>query len=111
MDFIFGLFKVVAGTFVLFTLARIALAAIGTKSKWLWVAMVGALAVSNMLVHRVLGSTITPPFFTAVFLGVTLLGLAPKKSKQVDPWIKRAIYALVAGTILGWASYASVGSI
>jgi hypothetical protein len=94
MDFIFGLIKVVAGTFVLFTLARMALAAIGTRSKWLWVAMVGAHAASNMLIHRVVGSTINLPFFTAVFLGITLSGLTPKESERVDPWIKRAIIAV-----------------
>lgn len=109
MDFIIGFIKVLVGTFVLFTLARIALAA--TDKRWTWVATVGVLAVSNMVIHRLIGSTINPPFFTAVFLGVTLSGLSPKDSEQVDPWIKRAIFAVVIGTVIGWASYASLVSI
>ena len=111
MDFVYGLVKVLVGAFVLFTVARIALTTIGTRSKWLWVGIVGLLALANMIIHRIIGSTINPPSFTAVFLALTLSGLSPKESKQLDPWIKRAIIAVATGSILGWTTYASVASI
>ena len=84
---------------------------IGQRSGWAWVVLVGALAVANMVIHRLLGSTINPPFFTALWFGITLSGLTPKESPTVAPWYKRAIYAVVVGTVIGWASYAEVASV
>lgn len=110
MEIVIGLLKVVAGTFILFTLARTALLSFGTRSRWAWVVFVGALAVTNMVVHRLMGSSINPPGFTAVFLGVTLLGLNPKDAEKFDPLINRALIALAIGTGLGWLTYAEVVS-
>lgn len=68
----------------------------------------GGLALTNMLIYRLFGSSINPPFFTAVWFAITLLGLAPKESPTVSLWYKRGFYAIVLGTIVGWASYAEV---
>ena len=111
MDFILGAIKVLIGTFVLFTVARVTYGTIGQRSGWAWVALVGALAVANMVVHRLLGSTINPPFFTAVWFGIVLSGLTPKDSPSVASWYKRAIYAVVVGTAIGWTAYAEVVSV
>jgi hypothetical protein len=111
MDFALGVAKVLLGTFILFTVARATYGTIGQRSGWAWVAVVGALAVANMVLHRMLGSTITQPFFTAVWFGILLSGLTPKESPTVAHWYKRAIYAVVIGTVIGWASYAEVVSI
>ncbi|MEQ1486377.1 hypothetical protein [Methyloglobulus sp.] len=111
MDFILGTVKVLIGTFVLFTVARITYGTIGQRSGWAWVTLVCALAIANMVIHRLLGSTINPPFFTAVWFGIVLSGLTSKESPTVAPWYKRAIYAVVLGTVMGWASYAEVSSV
>lgn len=111
MEFLIGTIKVLIGTFVLFTVARVAYVSIGQRSKWGWVVFVGGLAISNMLAHRALGSSINPPFFTALWFGITLAGLTPKDSPNVNPWLKRAIYAIVFGTIIGWASYAEIDTV
>ena len=111
LDFIFGIIKVLMGAFALFTVARVTYGTIGQRSGWVWVALVGMLAVANMLIHHLLGSTINPPFFTAVLFGLVLAGLTPKDSPTVAPWHKRAIYAVAVGTAIGWAVYAEVGHV
>lgn len=111
MEFIIGLIKVLVGAFVLFTVARVTYENIGQRSKWGWVVFVGGLALTNMLVHRLLGSSINPPFFTAFLFGMTISGLTPKDSPTVNLWYKRAIYAIVLGTLVGWTAYAEVLSI
>ncbi len=111
MDFIYGVAKVLVGTFVLFTIARVSLNNLGSyHSGWPWVVFVGVLAVANMLLHRILGSSINPPFFTAVWFAITLAGLPPKESPTVLPLHKRAIFAIVVGTVVGCASYVDVVS-
>lgn len=105
MEFLLWAIKVLIGTFTLFTVARVTYGSIGQRSGWAWVVLVGALAVANMIVHRLLGSTINPPFFTAVWFGITLVGLTPKDSLTVATWYRRAIYAVVVGTIIGWYAY------
>ena len=108
MDFFLGAVKVLIGTFALFTVAKVTFGTIGQRFGWAWVALVGVLAVTNMLVHNLLGSTITPPLFTAILFGIVLAGLTPKDSPAVSPWFKRAIYAVVVGTFVGWVSYGEV---
>lgn len=111
MDVIFTVVQVLVGTFALFTVANVTYGTIGQRSGWAWIALVCALAVSNMVVHRLLGSTINPPFFTAICFGVTLSGLAPRESATIGPWLSRGVYAIGVGTILGWLSYAEIVSI
>jgi len=111
LDFIFGIIKVLIGAFALFSVARVTYKTIGQRSGWTWVALVGALAIANMLVHQLLASTITPPFFTAVLFSIVLAGLTPKESPSVTLWNKRAIYAVIVGTVIGWASYVEVRSV
>lgn len=111
MAFILDAVIVLTGAFALFTVARAACGTIGQRVGWAWVALVGALAVANMVIHRILGSTISPPFFTAVLFGITISGLAPKDFPEVGAWYKRATYAIVVGTVIGWASYVEVGTV
>lgn len=99
------------GAFVLFTVARITYEPLARRSGWAWVTFVAALAVANMLFHRLVGSSINPPFFTAVWLSILLAGLTPKSATAVSPWYRRAIYGVVAGTIIGWFSYADFVSV
>lgn len=73
--------------------------------------LVGALVIVNMVVHRFLGSSIDPPFFSAFWFAITLGGLMPKDAYAVASWHKRAIYAVVVGTIIGWISYIEVISV
>lgn len=108
MDFIIGAVKVVIGTFVLFAVARVTYEPLARKSGWFWVSFVAVLAILNMVVHRLIGSSINPPFFTAAWFGITLAGLTPKDSPTVAPWYRRAIYGLVAGTLIGWGAYVEV---
>jgi hypothetical protein len=110
VNLLIGIIEVLVGAFALFTIARIAYPRIGGHSKWGWVIFVGGLAVLNMLIHRVIGSSINPPFNTAVLFGVTIFGLAPRNQAEEALWFKRAIYAIAFGTILGWASYAEIVS-
>ena len=105
MDLLLGAIKVLAGAFVLFAVARTTYGSIGQRSGWGWVALVGALAVANMAAHRLLGSTINPPFFTAVLFGISLAGLTPQDSLTVTTWYKRAIYSVIVGTVIGWFTY------
>lgn len=111
VDFFIGFSKVLVGVFVLFTLARVTYENLGQRSKLGWLVFVGSLALANMLLHRLLGSSINPPFFTALLFGVTIAGLTPKNSPTMSIWSKRAIYAIVLGTLIGWASYAEFLSI
>ena len=108
MEFSLGAIKVLIGAFVLFILARTTYGSIGQRSGWGWVVLVGALAVANMVVHRLLGSTINPPFFTSVLFGISLAGLTPKDSPTVTTWYRRAIYAVAVGTVIGWSTYMEV---
>ena len=104
MSFIFAVIKVLVGSFLLFTIARVT-----QKANWKWVLIVGTLALGNMIIHRLLGSSINPPFFTAVFLGISLSGLSPADTPLSEtPWLKRAIIALVIGTAIGWLSFAKI---
>ena len=111
MDFLMAVVKILVGAFILFTIARISYEPLVRRSGWAWVALVAVLAVSNMLVHRSIGSTINPPFFTAVWLCLLLAGLTPKNEAKVSPWYLRAIYGVIAGTLLGWMAYAEIGSV
>jgi hypothetical protein len=43
--------------------------------------------------------------------GLTISGLAPKDFPEVGAWYKRATYAIVVGTVIGWASYVEVGTV
>ncbi len=109
---IIAIIEVLVGAFLFFTVARVTYAPLRRGSGWLWVVLLIVLAVANMLVHRfVLGSSINPPFFTAVLFSMTLAGLTPKEESAVDHWHKRGIYGVVFGTVLGWASYAQVVSV
>lgn len=111
MEFLIGVAKVLIGTFVLFTVARVTYGFIGQRSEWAWVVLVGTLAVANMVVHRLIGSTINPPFYTALWFGFCLAGLTPKESPKVTTWYRRAIYSTVVGTIIGWLAYVEVVSV
>lgn len=106
MDFVIGIVKVLIGTFVFFTITRVTYEKTKENSKWGWIIFVGFIAVTNMLVHRFIGSSINPPFFTAVWTCITVVGLTPRESNEVSPWLKRAIYAIIIGTLIGWLSYA-----
>ena len=102
------------GAFLLFTLARIAYSRLLPKAGWVWVILVAVLALANMLVHRWLGSTINPPFFTAALFAMTLLGLAPDhsvvegKPSGGAQWFKRGAIGIAVGTAVGWISFVSV---
>ena len=114
MDLVWASMKVLVGAFALFTVARIAYGKLVPHAGWGWVALLGALAIGNMLVHRWIGSTVNPPFFTAVLFGVTLVGIAPQPAavaSEVSPssrWFRRGIATVAIGTVLGWFSYAEV---
>lgn len=108
MNFVVGIIEVLVGAFILFTIARKTYSRLVRRSGWAWVAFVGFLAIVNMLIHRIIGSSINPPFFTAVLFATTLVGLTPKEDATLNPWHKRAIYAVIVGTVIGWASYAEV---
>ena len=107
MSFLLGFFKVFAASLVLFAIARLSLPNLVPRFGWLWVLLVGFLALSNMLLHRLLGSTVDPPFYTAVLFAIPMFGLS-RAEPWSKPWPRRAVYAIVAGTILGWFSYAEV---
>jgi|GEM_PF-2335179 hypothetical protein len=114
MDLIWASVKVLAGAFTLFTIARMAYGRLVPYFGWVWVALLGALAIGNMLVHRWIGSTVNPPFFTALLLGVTLVGISPQSAtvagdiSTVSLWFRRGIAAVAMGTVLGWFSYAEL---
>lgn len=99
--------QVVVGSIVLFAIARFAFAKLLPSSGWLWVAVVGLLALSNMVVHRLIGSGVNPPFYTAVLFAIPVSGLTYTEAWS-KPWPKRATYAVVIGTVLGWISYAEL---
>ena len=117
MEFVWALAQVLVGGFVLFTIARVAYGKLVPNVGWGWVVLVALLALSNMLLHRWFGSTINPPFFTAILFGVTLIGIAPDKSvvegkvSEASRWFRRGIAAVAIGTVLGWFSYAEVGEL
>ena len=114
MDLVWASTKVLIGAFTLFTVARIAYGKLVPHAGWGWVALLSALAIGNMLVHRWIGSTVNPPFFTAVLFCVTLVGIAPQSDAvagEVSPtlrWFRRGIAAIAIGTVLGWFLYAEV---
>ncbi len=114
MDLVVGALKVVLGSFVLFTTARITFARLVPRAGWMWVALVFLLGLANMVVHRLIGSTINPPFFTAVVFAVTLMGMSASPpgtpDSEVPPWHRRAVVGLVIGTVIGWLAFAEVGA-
>jgi hypothetical protein len=117
MDFVLGALKVIVGGFLLFTVARVAYGRLVPRAGWVWVALVGVLAIGNMLVHRAIGSSINPPFFTAVLFAMTLMGLAPDNSvvegtvSSGSRWYKRGAIAVAICTAIGWLAYASVSRV
>lgn len=117
MDFVWGLLKVVVGAFVLFTVARILYGRLLPKAGWVWVILVAALTLANMFVHRWIGSTINPPFYTAVLFAMTLFGMAPDdtvvegQASQGSRWFKRGAIAVAIGTAIGWLAFASVSHV
>lgn len=117
MDFVYGALKVVAGGFILFTITRVAYARLVPRAGWVWIVLVTVLSVANMLLHRWLGSSINPPFFTAVLFGITLLGLAPDHTiaagnvSEGSRWFRRGIIAVAVDTVLGWLSYIEVSQV
>lgn len=110
MDFVIGSLKVLVGTFILFMVASSTYGALSKNGRGIWVGFVVMLAVANMAIHRLIGSTINPPFYTAVLFAITLAGLSPAREK-VGPAFRQAIYGVVVGTLLGWAFYAEIASI
>lgn len=114
MEFFWGILEVIVGGFALFTIARVTYASLVPHAGWTWVALVVVLSVANMILHRLLGNSINPPFFTAVLFGVTLLGLAPDETvaegtvSEGSRWFRRGALAVVGGTVLGWLSYIEI---
>lgn len=114
MDFVWGPLKVIIGGFLLFTVARVSFERLVPKSGWVWVVFVAILALANMLVHRWIGSTINPPFYTSILFAITLMGLTPEKtiregqSSENSRWLKRGTVAVVVGTAIGWLSFATL---
>lgn len=106
-EFVIFCAKVLFGAFILFSLARVFKVILIDRPSWVWVMLVGVLAITNMIVHRLLGSSINPQFYTAVLFGVTLSGLTPADI-PMPPSHKRAIYAVFIGTIAGYCSYIEV---
>ena len=107
MEFIWAIIQVVLGAFVLFFLAKAAYLFFGVTNPWSWITLVGGLALANMLIHRFLGGTISPPFYTAVLFGITLYGL--DQQVEIAPKVtKRALYALAMSTVLGWLTFAEL---
>ncbi len=113
MTLVLGILKVLIGGFVLFTVARVTYARWVPYRGWLWVTFMGVLALGNMLVHRWIGSSINPPFFTAALFAVTLFGLAEQTNSARSAgtgklWIKRGLWSVVIFTTLGWISYGNL---
>lgn len=114
MTLVWFALKVIVGAFVLFTIARVAYGRLVPRAGWLWVTIVAGLAFTNMLVHRWLGSTINPPFYTSILFAITLIGLAPDntvvegEASHGSLWFRRGAIAVAVGTILGWLSFVSV---
>lgn len=111
MPFVVGALKVILGAFLLFTIARTTYSVLVPRYGWRWVFLVATLALANMLFHRWLGSTINPPFFTAVFFGLTIVGIVPSNPAVGGPvtdstrWPRRGLIALGIGTVVGWLFY------
>ena len=108
MDLLLSIIKVLICAFVLFTVARLTYEPVGRHSRWSWVALIGLLAIGNMAAHRFVGSSINPPFFTAVLFGITIYGLSSQDGSSESIWHKRAVYAIAIGTIIGWSLYAEL---
>lgn len=117
MDIVLGVLKVLVGGFILFTIARLAFGAMVPRSGWAWVVLVAAMAIGNMLLHRWMGSSINPPFFTAVLFAITLLGLGTDETTPQNAtsdssrWGRRGAIAVAVGTVLGWISYVEVSQL
>lgn len=108
MGFIADLMKVVIGAFALFTAANISFKKLVPSHGWSWVVFVGCLSLANMLIHRWLFGHISPPVYTAVFFGMTLMGLYEADDGASKMWCKRGVYAVVAGTLIGWVFYGEI---
>lgn len=111
MELIGFLLQVFFGAFAMFMIAHMAYMATvvmsDTQSIKAWVATVIFLALLNMLIHRLLGSTINPPFFAALLFASALYG-QPTYSQKAKKW---GLAALAAGTVLGWVTYIQSGSV
>ncbi|MDW5443736.1 hypothetical protein [Polaromonas sp. SM01] len=116
MNFVWALVQVLVGAFILFTVARVTYSKLAPRFGWGWVLLVFVVALANMLLHRFLGNSINPPFFTAVLFGITLNGIAPASSDDgasslsARRLFRQGIAAVVVATLLGWLSYAEVGT-
>ena len=75
-----AILEVLAGAFVLFVIARGTYEPLVRRSGWLWVGLLFLLAVASMLIHRFMGNTINPPFYTALLFCMVLAGLSPKSA-------------------------------
>jgi hypothetical protein len=117
MDFVWGVLKIIVGGFLLFTIARVAYARMVPRAGWAWVALVSVLAIGNMLVQKWLGSSINPPFFTAVLFAMTLMGLAPDNTvtegavSEGSRWFKRGAIAVAIFTAVGWLAYGTISRV
>lgn len=108
MDYLLSAGDILATTFLMFTLARYTMQLVGRNHGWIWVGSVFLLATLNMVMHRVLGTTVNPPFYAAIWFCVTLGGIDSPIQDEPFPWPKRGIYAAILGTILGWLCFARV---
>jgi MFS superfamily sulfate permease-like transporter len=61
----------------------------------------------DMPVHRLLGNSVNPPFWTAILFLIPVAALSGAES-WAKPWPKRAVVAIIVGTVLGWFFYAEV---
>jgi hypothetical protein len=104
MSFLLAFLKVFAASLVLFAIARLSLPKLVPRFGWLWVLLVGFLALSNMVFHRLLGSTVDSPFCTALLFAIPM-GELSRAEPWSQPWPERGVDAIVAGTILGWFSW------
>lgn len=108
MDFVLATADVLVTSFVMFTLARVTLLIAGNRHGWVWVVLLFLIAIANMVIHRMLGTTINPPFYAALFFCLTLYGLDSPIPDEPFPWPKRGIYAAILGTAAGWLSFAQI---
>jgi hypothetical protein len=96
--------KVLIGALVLVILAGRTADFLTARSGWLWVVFIMLCGVFNMGVYRILGESVSLPFYAGLLFMWSLRSI-DVTYQSVGPWKRRAMVSFATGLVFGWGLY------
>jgi hypothetical protein len=104
MEIFFSIVKVLIGAFCLAFFVGRTVDFLIARNGWLWIGFVMFMGVVNMGVYRILGESVSFPFYAGLLFLWSLRSI-DATYQSAGPWKRRAIASFAAGSVIGWGLY------